>query len=57
MSIDNKNIIIEDSLHRLGSEELRHCIAHVLCEVGSYAFQYNGENFTLEAGQTMIIFY
>ena len=57
MSIDNKNIIIEDSLHRLGSEELRHCIAHVLCEVGSYAFQYNGENFTLEAGQTMIIPY
>ena len=57
MSMDNKNIIIEDNLQRLGSEELRHCIAHVLCEAGSYVFQYNGENFTLEAGQTMIIPY
>ena len=55
--MDNKNIIIEDNLQRLGSEELRHRIAHVLCEAGSYVFQYNGENFVLEAGQTMIIPY
>ena len=57
MSMNSENIIIEDSLHRLGSEELRHCIAHVLCETGSYVFKYNGENFVLEAGQTMIIPY
>ena len=57
MSMNSKNIIIEDNLHHLGSEELRHCIAHVLCEAGSYAFQHNGENFVLEAGQTMIIVY
>ena len=55
--MNNKSIIIEDNLHRLGSEEFRHCIAHVLCEAGSYVFQYNGENFVLEAGQTMIIPY
>ena len=57
MSENNGNIIIEDDLHRLGGEELRHSIAHVLCEKGSYAFQYNGENFVLEAEQTMIIPY
>ena len=30
MSENNGNIIIEDDLHRLGGEELRHSIAHVL---------------------------
>ena len=57
MSMNSENIIIEDNLHRLGSEELRHCIAHVLCQAGRYTFEYNGENFVLEAGQTMIIPY
>ena len=53
ISMNNKSIIIEDNLHRLGSEELQHCIAHVLCQAGRYTFEYNGENFVLEAGQTM----
>ena len=57
MCMNSENIIIEDNLHRLGSEEFRHCIAHVLCQAGRYTFEYNGENFVLEAGQTMIIPY
>ncbi|GJH40040.1 hypothetical protein RCZ04_05900 [Capnocytophaga sp. HP1101] len=50
-----EHIILDTDLSRLGSEALAHYVAHVLCHKGQYNFKFNGETFSLKAGEAMII--
>ena len=56
MAFDESSIIIDHNLDRLGTNDkvLNH-VAHILCEQGQLEFVFNGEPFTLRAGDSMIV--
>lgn len=48
-------VIISDSLDDLGSEHIRHYLAHALCLGGRMEFDFNGQHFEFAHGDLMIM--
>jgi AraC-like DNA-binding protein len=55
MDSDTNHIIVASSLEGIGKGELAGYIPHVYCHEGWCTFKYHGDNFRLEAGDSMII--
>lgn len=50
-----KQVIIEDTLDRLGSDTCENYLTHALCTAGSCSFSFNGNELNLQAGDLMIV--
>lgn len=51
----SKDVIIEESLSRIGSDRYGDYLAHALCLGGSCAFVFNGQRFEMHEGDLMIV--
>lgn len=55
MGFDKSNMIIDQDLHRLATDEVDECVAHILCYQGEMQFKFDDRPFTLSAHSSMII--
>lgn len=55
MAFDRNNLIIDHHPDRLADDELNSYVAHIICTKGQLDFTFNGNSFSLKAGEAMII--
>lgn len=55
MTFDRNNLIVDHHLDRLRSEDLDRHVAHIICTQGRMDFMIEGRNFSLKAGEAMIV--
>lgn len=55
MAFDKNNLIISLNLNRFGSDELINYVVHIICTAGQYEFCFDGRQFKMTVGDSMII--